>query len=245
LWAGQERLIFLPDTEPVRAGSPFVIERVATADGLPLAALVAEPPAGGPVILYFHGNGGNASLRIEGLAPVAAAGFGVVIAGYRGYGGNPGAPSEAGLWADAEAHLAWVRARYPRAPLILWGESLGTALATRLAAGHADVAALVLESPFTSVAELAERMHPWLPVRRLLRHPFESLAHVPRVTAPVLVVHAEGDPVVPVSHGRRMAEAAGARLVLLPGGAHPPVLNDATGRARPAVIGWLREVLGR
>jgi uncharacterized protein len=246
LWALQERLIFLPDTAPLRAGAPFRIETLTTQDGLALRFLAAEAAPGAPVILHFHGNGGQAGDRAAAMAPFVAAGFSVVLAGYRGYGGNPGAPSEQGLALDAAAHLAWVRARHPAAPLVLWGESLGTGLATRLAEGRPGIAGLVLESPFTSVADIAAAQYPWLPARALLRHPFESRARLPGIAAPILVVHAEGDRVVPPEHGRRMAaEARDGRLLMLPGWAHPPVLNDPTGRAAPAVRGFLREVTGR
>jgi uncharacterized protein len=246
LWALQERLIFLPDSRPLAASPPFRIETLATPDGLSLRFLAAEAGPGAPVILHLHGNGGQAGDRAAAMAPFVAAGFSVVLAGYRGYGGNPGTPSEQGLATDAAAHLAWARARHPAAPLVIWGESLGTGLATRLAEGRADVAGLVLESPFTSVADIAAAQYPWLPTRALLRHPFESLSRLPAIAAPVLVVHAEGDRVVPPEQGRRMAAAArDGRLLMLPGWAHPPVLNDPTGRAAPAVRGFLREVTGR
>jgi hypothetical protein len=246
LWALQERLIFLPDARPLAAAPPFRIETLPTPDGLTLRFLAAEAAPGAPVILHLHGNGGQAGDRAGAMAQFVAAGFSVVLAGYRGYGGNPGAPSEEGLATDAAAHLAWVRARHPGAPLVLWGESLGTGLATRLAEGRTDIAGLVLESPFTSVADIAAGQYPWLPARALLRHPFESLSRLPGIAAPVLVVHAEGDRVVPPEQGRRMAAAArDGRLVMLPGWSHPPVLNDPTGRAAPAVRGFLRQVTGR
>ncbi|MCB4825270.1 alpha/beta hydrolase [Roseicella aerolata] len=232
LWAAQERLIFLPDQRPLAAAGPFALGRLRTPDGLDLAFLHAPPRApAAPVILYFQGNGGQAADRAGALTPVVARGAGVVIAGYRGYGGNPGAPSEAGLRRDAAAHLAWLRARHPGAPVVLWGESLGGALATQLAREDpAGVVALVLDSPFTSIAKLAQAHYPWLPVRALLRHAFESEAALAALRLPVLILHADGDAVVPAAHGRRMlavAQAAGApaEALFLPGGAHPAVLN--------------------
>ena len=251
MWAAQDRLIFLPDPRVVAAAPrPFALERVRTADGLDLAFLLAPPAAPGrPVALYFHGNGGNALDRAAALAPVAAAGFGVAIAGYRGYGGNPGAASEAGLALDARAHLAALRARFPGAPLVLWGESLGTAVATRLAREDGDgVAGLVLDSPFTSVADLAAGAYPWLPVRLLLRHPFDSAAALAALRLPVLVLHAEADGIVPVAHGRRMlalarASGAPAEAVFVPGDAHPALLG---GRGAPlaAALRFLEAVSG-
>ncbi|WP_135466138.1 alpha/beta hydrolase [Crenalkalicoccus roseus] len=247
MWAAQERLIFMPDRRPAEASPPFAPERVRTADGLELRFLLA-PPRGRPLVLYFHGNGGNAAHRAPLLRPLAEAGFGVAVAGYRGFGGNPGAPSEAGLVRDAQAHLAHLRARFPDAPLVLWGESLGTALATRLAA-EGGAAAVVLDSPFTSVGDLAAGAYPWLPVRLLLRHAFESERHLAGLRVPLLILHAERDAVVPVTHAQRMlaaAEAAGvpAEAVFLPGSAHPAIAAGPDGPWLPAALAFLRRVGG-
>jgi hypothetical protein len=254
MWAAQERLIFLADSRSIAAAAapaPFALQRLRTPDGLELGFLHTPPRTpSAPVVLYLQGNGGNALDRAAPLAPLAAqAGLGMVVAGYRGYGGNPGAPTEAGLRLDAAAHLAWLRARHPGAPVVLWGESLGTALATGLARDDpAGIVALVLDSPFTSVAELGARSYPWLPVRPLLRHPFESaaaLAAAPRL--PVLIVHAEGDGIVPVAQGRRMLEVARAAGVpaqglFLPGTAHPAILNGGPAPMR-ATLDFIRQAV--
>jgi len=244
LWAGQERLIFLPDSRPLSAPAGWERPSLRTADGLDLAFLLAPPPGPeGMVILHFHGNGGNAADRTGLGALLNRAGFGIVLAEYRGYGGNPGRPSEEALAADARAYLDWTRARFPAARIALWGESLGSAVVTRLAEGRQDIAAIVLESPFTSVRELAAGIYPWLPTEALLRHPFESLARLPGVSAPVLVVASEQDRITPADHARRMAAGAlEGRLVLLPGRAHPAVLNDAGGEGARAAVAFLRGV---
>jgi hypothetical protein len=230
LWAGQERLIFLPDPRPLVAPEGWRRETLRTSDGLDLAFLVAAGRDRAPVVLHFHGNGGNAADR-AGLGGVLnRAGHGVVLAEYRGYGGNPGSPGEEGLARDAAATLAWTRARFPGAPIVLWGESLGTGVVTRLAEGRTDIAAIVLESPFTSVADMARRSYPFLPTGLLLRHPFESLSRLPGIAAPILVVASERDGITPVDHARRMAEGArNGRILVEPGGAHPAVLNSPTG----------------
>jgi hypothetical protein len=150
-------------------------------------------------------------------------------------------PAEEALAADARAYLDWTRARFPGHPLALWGESLGSGVVTRLAEGEPGIAALVLESPFTSVADLAAGMYPWLPTDALLRHRFESLARLPGIAAPILVVAREQDRITPADHARRMAAAArDGRLVMLPGGAHPAVLNDAGGQGLRAALAFLR-----
>ena len=241
LWAGQERLIFIPDARVIAAPPGWERAAIRTGDGLDLAFLAIPPPAGGPVVLHFHGNGGNAEDRTGLGTLLRRAGFGVVLAEYRGYGGNPGRPGEAAIAADASALFDWTRARFPGAPMMLWGESLGSGAVTRLAEGRSDIAAIVLESPFTSVRDLAAGMYPWLPTEMLLRHPFESLARMPRIAAPVLVIASEEDRITPPDHARRMADAArNGRLVMLRGGAHPAVLNDASGEGVRAVLAFLR-----
>ena len=240
LWAGQERLIFLPDPRRLMAPDGWQMPAIRTADGLDLAFLVAEGRPDRPVILQFHGNGGNAGDRIGLFQIFNNAGYSIVLAEYRGYGGNPGRPGEAFLVADAGAYLVWTRTQFPGRPLVLWGESLGSAVATRLATGSPDIAGVILESPMTSVADLARGMYPFLPTDLLLRHPFESLAHLPGIAAPILVVATESDRITPASHARRMAESArSARLVMLPGGAHPAVLNDPSGEGARAALRFL------
>lgn len=243
LWAGQERLIFLPDARPLAAPAGWQRQGLRTADGLDLAFLVAEGRPGRPVVLHFHGNGGNAGDR-TGLGQVlGSAGHGVVLAEYRGYGGNPGRPGEDAFARDATAYLAWVQAAFPGRPVVLWGESLGSGVVTRLAEGRADIAALVLESPFTSVAELARGTYPMLPTDLMLRHRFENLARMPRIAAPVLVVASQGDRITPPDHARRVAEAApDGWLVIEPGAAHPAVLNGGTGEGLRAALRLLGEV---
>lgn len=242
LWAGQERLIFLPDARTLAAPAGWQRQVLRTADGLDLAFLSAEGRADRPVVLHFHGNGGNAGDRTGLGRAVNDAGYGIVLAEYRGYGSNPGRVGEEGFARDAAAYLGWAQAAFPGRPLVLWGESLGTGVAVRLAEGRTDIAGLVLESPFTSVTDLARASFPLLPTGLLLRHPFDNLARMPRIAAPVLVIASEGDRITPASHARRIAEAASdRRLVILPGGAHPAVLNDPGDEALRQVLAFLRE----
>jgi fermentation-respiration switch protein FrsA (DUF1100 family) len=193
----------------------------------------------------FHGNAGNASDRMPFLAPLVAVGHGVVVAGYRGYGGNPGAPSERGFTLDARAHLDWVAMRWPGAPVVPMGESIGTGVAARMAAER-PVAGLILDSPFSSVADLAAAQFPWLPARRLLRHPFDTLSRMAAIRVPVLVLHGERDGIIPPAHGRRvLAAAVDGRGLFLPEAGHPALYTDASGRALEAVAAFLDEAAGR
>ncbi|MBW6397453.1 alpha/beta hydrolase [Roseomonas sp. HJA6] len=240
LWLGQERLIFFPDAREITAPPGWDRVTVRSPDGTDLAALVARGAPDRPILLHFHGNGGNAGDRTDLSYILRNAGYTVVLAEYRGYGGTPGRPGEAAFATDAAAILAWLRQTFPDAKLVLWGESLGTAVVTRLAAGREDIAGLILESPFTSVADLAAATYPWLPARLLLRHRFESLAHLPAIAAPILLVASAEDRLTPPDHARRMAAAAPrAQLLMLPGAAHPAVLNDPSGAAIRAVVGFV------
>lgn len=242
LWAGQERLIFLPDPRVIAAPPGWERPVIRTADGLDLAFLAVAGRPHAPVVLHFHGNGGNAQDRAGMGDVLSRAGYSVVLAEYRGYGGNPGSPGEEAIAADAAAMLAWTRVRFPDRPLVLWGESLGSGVVTRLAEHRGGIAAVVLESPFTSVADLARGVYPVLPTDWLLRHRFESLSRLPGIGAPVLVVASAQDRITPAQHARRMAEGArDGRLAMLPGGAHPAVLNDAGGEGLAEVLRFLRE----
>lgn len=211
LAANQRRFIYFPDptrASPEDAGlGGYTAVEIATVDGERIVGWWRAPPAGAGVVLYLHGNGGNLTHRAARLADLAGAGLGVLAIDYRGYGGSTGTPSEAGLARDARAAYAWVQDRVPTAPVALFGESLGGAVAITLAS-HRPTAGLVLDSPFASVTRLARRAAPWLPVRLLLRDRYESEGRIGRVDAPVLIVHCAEDRDIPLAEARRLFEAA-------------------------------------
>jgi hypothetical protein len=215
LFLGQRRLLYHPNRARPRLAdlaSLGVREvELTTKDGLALSSWYLPPPATRPVIAYFHGNGGHIGYRAERLRRFAHAGCGVLLAEYRGYGGNPGRPGEAGLYADGEAALDFLAGAGMDADrIVLWGESLGSGVAVYLAARR-RVAALVLEAPFTSIAAAARQHYRFVPAAALLvRDRFESLSRIGRVTAPLLVLHGERDRIVPASHGRALLAAATA-----------------------------------
>jgi uncharacterized protein len=214
LFVFQRRLLYRPRrTRPVLNDLALlgVCEvELATADGLTLNSWYLPPRPGRLVVAYFHGNGGNIGYRDERLRRLAQQGYGVLMAEYRGYGGNPGRPSERGLFADGEAALDFLDDRGVGPDrLVLWGESLGSGVAVYLAATR-DIAALVLEAPFTSVAAAAQRQYPFVPAICLVRDRFDSLSRIARVSAPLLILHGERDRVVPVRHGRALLAAATA-----------------------------------
>jgi fermentation-respiration switch protein FrsA (DUF1100 family) len=212
LFAAQRRLLFRPGVARPDLGrtdlSGVAEISVTTQDGLSLVSWYLPPPPGRPVVLYLHGNGGHIGYRAARLRRFAEAGYGVLMLEYRGYGGNPGKPSEAGLYADAEAAMAFLAtAAIPAERLVLWGESLGSAVAVHLAAERA-VAGVVLEAPFTSVAAIAQWHYPFLPAARLVRDRFDARAQIGRLRAPVLVLHGGHDRVVPIRFGRALLAAA-------------------------------------
>lgn len=207
LYVVQRGLMYLPDrsrTAPAAAGLPQAEEEVlTTADGEHVIAWHVPPKGERPVVLYFHGNGGALWLRVPRFVALTADGTGLLALSYRGYGGSSGSPSEEGLIADARAAYEFAVARYAPERLVLWGESLGTAVAIALAA-EKPVGKLVLEAPFTSAADIAASVYPFVPVRLLMKDQFRSDERIGRVTAPVLVLHGEQDRVVPIRFGERL-----------------------------------------
>jgi fermentation-respiration switch protein FrsA (DUF1100 family) len=234
----QRRLIYVPSGLP---GSPAAVGlpqgreiSVPTADGLTLSAWfvpsnAAEP---GPAVLFLPGNGGNRALRAPLAAALSRARLSVLLLDYRGYGGNPGSPSESGLAADARAGLAALR-RFPEVDperILYFGESLGTGVAVTLATESPPVA-LILRSPYSSLTAVAGLHYPFLPVRWILRDRFESIARITDIGAPLLIVAGDSDGIVPASESRRLFDAASEpkRFILFPGAAHndPALLDGA------------------
>jgi len=229
----QRSLIFHPDVRrvaPEHAGLTGVRETLlATPDGEKLVAWWVPPEPDRPVMLYFHGNGGNFAVRATRLALFQSAGYGALMLSHRGYSGSTGSPSERALVADAQFALDWIVAHGISADrIVLFGESLGTGMAVQLAASR-PVRAVILDSPYTSMADVAATRAPWLPVHWIMSDPFDSMAHIGQVRAPLLVVHGTDDDVVPYALGSKLFAAANEpkRLLTLPGAGHVAPLRDA------------------
>lgn len=240
LWLGQRRLIYLPDTGPLPTATSLLPGArdvvLETADGSALGAwfVPAEGPRREVTVLVTNGNAGDRSLRAPLAAALRSEGLDVLLFDYRGYGDNPGSPSEEGLAADARAahdHLVTTLAVPPQR-LILLGESLGAGVAARLAV-EAPVAGMVLRSPFADLATVAEALYPLVPVRLLLADRFPVAELVARAAVPTTVVLGEDDRIIPPAHSRAVAVAAGAEVVVVPGADH----NDAVLGHGPAVVG--------
>jgi fermentation-respiration switch protein FrsA (DUF1100 family) len=224
---GQRSLVFFPDrSDPGPAASVLPTGRdvlLTTDDGLTLRAWLVEPPARSRqvAVLYAPGNGGNRLGRAEVADAIAGLGFTVLLLEYRGYGGNPGKPSEDGLASDARAGAAFLRAQgYPGNRTIYVGESLGTGVVARLATTDAP-AGLVLRSPFPSLVAVARAAYPWLPAG-LLRDRFDTTSALSRVEAPITVLSGDADEIVPPEQSAVVAAQVRTlhRQVTLPGVGH-------------------------
>ena len=224
MWAAQRRLLYFPDgASPSAALLPDGWEPVSypTSDGLTLDAWYRPPEPGQGVVIVFNGNAGNRGGRVPFGEGLAASGMGVLLTDYRGYGGNPGHPSEDGLANDARAALAFIRQAAPGSSIVYFGESLGAAVAVELAS-HEPPAALVLRSPFTSLADVGRVHYPWLPVGRFLKDRYPSLDRIGTIDVPLLVVAGDADSIIPVEQSRDLYAAANdpKRLVVIPGVDH-------------------------
>jgi uncharacterized protein len=248
-YMGQRRLMYFPDTArtlPAQAGLPNVSERVLnTPDGARIVVWYGKAKPGQPTLLYFHGNGGGLADRAERFRRFMGQGWGVYMMAYRGYAGSTGYPTEANNVADARlAYGALVQEGVLPESIIVYGESLGTHLATRVASEKVS-AGLILEAPYTSVLDIALTDYPFLPVRLLLSDRYETDKVLPQVKVPLLIIHGKEDGIIPVSMAQKLAKLANEpkRLVIFPEGDHSDLYVNGN-NALPVVRDWIRG-LGR
>ncbi len=227
----QRKLQYIPDQRrlaPEQAGVANARElTLVTPDGERVVAWYAVARPGKPTIVYFHGNGGALWYRADRMKLALDAGYGMLLAGYRGYGGSTGSPTEAGLMIDGRAAVDYLRNEDVSLDrMVFYGESLGTGVAVRLAA-QTPPGAIVLESPFTSAADVGAAVYWWLPVRLLMKDQFRSSEAIGSVRSPLLIVHGTRDRVVPITSGRRLFEGAQEpkRMIEIPDGEHNMVLG--------------------
>lgn len=252
LYVFQRRMIYYPLGRPsaVEEVLPSAVEiTFPTEDGLTLGGWYL-PAATDPVgtVLVFNGNAGNRSYRAPLADALSGAGFGVMLFDYRGYGGNPGRPTEEGLRADARGAIRYLENRGDVDPgrIAYFGESLGSGVAAGLAAGRPP-AALVLRSPFRSLVDVGRVHYPFLPVGFLLKDRYPAAAWLQEVSSPLLVIAGDRDSIVPVRESRALFEAAPMdrkRLVVLPGVGHNDYELLAGDRMVGEIVSFLREGLG-
>lgn len=210
----QRRLMYFPDPERVSPKSfnlAGVTERVIDApDGARLISWYAPAAPGQPTILYFHGNGGSLASRSERVRRYVSRGYGVLMLSYRGYSGSTGSPSESANVADAKlAYDALIKDGVEPDDIIVYGESLGSGVAVQVAADR-QVGGLALDAPYTTIVDVAVLAYPYLPVRPFVFDRYETVKYLPRVKAPLLVLHGEADQVIPVEMGKAVYAAANA-----------------------------------
>lgn len=220
----------VPLSETMVAGAD--VRRVMSEPGLELQSWYLPPKDGKPVIVVFHGNAGTIADRDCKAAPWHAAGYGVWLAGYRGFSGNSGDPTEQGLYADARAMLAALREDgLKNDDIILYGESLGTGIATHMAFELAQsgkpAKALILEAPLSSMPNAAQESYPFVPARWLVKDKYDNLAKIGKISAPLLIFHGDRDRVLAQSHGRRLFDAANEpkQAAWIEGGGHTDMFD--------------------
>lgn len=219
----QSRLLFYPNLpsrelhgNPADIGLAYESVSITTSDNVALHGWFIPAREERGVLLFFHGNAGNISHRLDSLRIFHSLGLSTLIIDYRGYGQSGGRISEAGTYLDAEAawqHLTRERKTDPHR-IIVFGRSLGGAIAAWLAAQY-NPGGLILESVFTSVPDMAAGLYPIFPVRLLSRFRYDTRAALKNVTCPVLIVHSREDEIIPYANGQKLYAAAGEPKTLL------------------------------
>lgn len=243
----QARMLYLPNMPgraltmtPANAGMGYQDVSIETADGVTLHGWFVEGQSS-RVLLFFHGNAGNISHRLDSIRQFHRLGLSVLIIDYRGYGQSSGKTTEKGIYSDAEA--AWRYLTEDRGisagDIVIFGRSLGASAASQLAAQHQPLA-LIVESSFTSVPDIAQELYPWLPARWLSRLNHATRDYVRDVRCPILVAHSRDDEIIPFRHGEAIfASANEPRTLLALRGTH----NDAFLRDERTYLEGLRTFL--
>ena len=226
----QRDLVFKPYGSPFTAPhAPFVPWQHETSYGLKTRGFWYPPQPGKPTIVFFQGTSTHLGHRLFKMVHYQQQGFGVGMVGYRGYNGNPGRPTENGLYSDARHAIKALKDKGVREQdMILYGESLGSGVAVQMALEFPHVKAVILEAPYTSVTDVAAWRYPFLPVRFLLRDRFDSLSKIKQLKMPLLIVHGTEDKRVPFIFGNKLYDAAQApfkRLINIDKGGHHNLFN--------------------
>lgn len=232
LYLNQRHFIYFPShvsPTPAQAGVPEMkVVTLKTDDQLELKAWYRPAMHTQlPTIVYFHGNAGNIGHRGFIIQPFLEKGYGVLLVTYRGYSGNPGKPSEEGLYHDARAALRFLKQeRIAEQHIVLYGESIGTGVATQMATEY-RVGALILQSPFTSLGDIGQFHYSYFPVKWLLKDQYNSLKKAPDIHVPVLILYGKNDDIVPSSFSIQLFNTLSApkQIQAIPGIGHNDHFN--------------------
>ena len=224
LYFSQTRLLFYPmkvlETDPGEIGLKYETVSFQTKDQIIISAWYLPCPDADKVLLFCHGNAGNISHRLDSLKIFHQLGLNVLIFDYRGYGRSGGRVSETGTYLDVQSAWAYLRETrgFRSEDIILFGRSLGGAIAAQMA-GQTKAAALIIESSFTSVPDLAVKIYPFLPVRLICRYKYPTIEYISRVKCPVLIVHSLDDELIPFINAQKLYTAApkGTKLLKIRG----------------------------
>lgn len=250
LYLFQRNLMYMPGVEeglPAASSVPeMTVAAIQAADGNTSASWYAPPTPGNRVIVFFHGNAGNIADRDYKARYFIDEGVGVLLVGYRGFGGNPGKPTEAGIYADAKAAAEFLITKgITPADMVLYGESMGSGVAVDLARKMADsgtpVGGVILEAPFTSMADAAAYHYSWLPARLLVRDRYDSLKKIAGINTSLMLIHGDQDRTVPQPLGKTLfSEASEPKEALwLAGAGHVNIYDfDVV----PPMMSWLESL---
>jgi uncharacterized protein len=235
LYVYQRNLQYFPDTQrrsPAEVGaSGFMEVTLRTKDGLELIAWYKPALEGRPTILFFHGNGGSVSTRWD-KNMVYGEKFGVLAVDYRGYGGNPGTPSEESFVADGHVAYDWLLSNgITSHNILMLGESIGTGVAVQVAAAK-PVRAIALEAPYANAVDIAVDRYWFMPVRLLMKDQFLSADHIKQIKAPLFIIHGNKDRVVPFAQGRKLFKLANEpkQFIEVPDAGHGVIGEETTWR---------------
>ncbi|WP_394730356.1 alpha/beta hydrolase [Altererythrobacter sp. GH1-8] len=242
LWAMQDNFIYPAPQYTVDPPPGFEVVMLETSDGLSLRSFARPAADARPTVVYFHGNGGTLRGAVFATQLLAEAGYGLLLVEYRGYGGNPGRPSEQGFYRDGRAAMGWLEQRgiAPSSTIII-GNSIGGGTAVQMASEYSPRAVL-LTAPFLSLPDVAQDALPFVPTQLLMRDRFDNAGKIADLTMPVFIMHGTADDVVPFEQGERLARlAADAKFHRAQGAGHALSFTEQGQRAQ---LEWLDQLLG-
>lgn len=220
LYFNQSKYVYFPTYEivstPSDAGLFYEDIMLETSDGINISAwyIPSENPRG--TVLFFHGNGGNISHRIEFIEMFYSINLSTFIIDYRGYGKSEGVPTEEGTYLDAEAAWNYLveEKKIEPSSIIIYGRSLGGPIGARIAEKYKPKA-FILDSTFTSIKDIGAKLYPFLPVRKFFKFEYNTIEYLKGVDCPVLVIHSRADNYIPFSHAQKLLETIDSRKELV------------------------------